>query len=813
MPLLLKASIKRTYAENLLNDISLNRGQYFLFVAKSTPWEATAGVSADIVPVTPPDTVEDEYGVMRSVIGYKKLDPSKIVFALDRVPWEIGTYDAYEDDESLFDEDSPKNFFVVTSANNVYKCLKAGSGNSIVEPTHTSTEALEYSDGYTWKYLATVKESLLPYELTDYIPITYAISEQDSIGSPSDSETTLQFNAQKAAVNGQITRIDIVDTGITSGGASAAVYLGSEYGARFAVGVTGSTTATASFGVGDYFTVTSSTNTNAFSLPVSDISNYIGYVLRVVGVSGSGTNPSDVNNYGIIHGVTASSNEYTFTVRGEHTPFLFSLSGGGQVYYDIIPYVRISGDGNGAYAFAQTGLSGTAEWRNITAVDVIDGGEDYSQAAVEVVSPKADGTSGNTVHPTFKAVLPPKGGHGVNILKELNVKDVVMIATVDENDNAIIQTGGSYRKFGIIKDPVLNDGSGIIAGSNLPYYRDLILLYTGNSYSSLSGFQNAYFDGSANNFIIGRESYALFPVAQATSYSDLVSNEKRVQVKVRGTGLNPISWIDRLENYDLSLTTAKTGFLVGEKLTQNIPAGVSIAALGGITYAFGISAEGTIISATSSVLGVRVTRNAFVRGTSSSLNVTGQDSGVTASLAGVSLSYGEEVFVNRGFSFASEAGLTRPFFKIISAGVPYYESASVPSYTGLTVLRMSKVTGMSDFTSTTWQNGDRVEQGVSGSYLYDYASGTVYSWSRTDASNGLLYVTEPFGIFKSVANGNGLTASRLNDSGGINTGYRVAGVSAPGIDIHSGEIIYINSIKPIQRLPNQSEEFRLRVGF
>lgn len=812
MPLLLKASIKRTYAENLLNDVALNRGQYFLFVAKGTPWEATVGASADTIPVTPPDTVEDEYNVMRSVIGYKKIDPSKIVFAVERVPWEIGRYDAYEDNEELFNEDDPKNFYVVTSANNIYKCLKSGSGNSVVEPVHVTTDPLEYSDGYTWKYLATVKESLLPYELSDYIPVNYAVVQQETLEI--DSESTLQFNAQRGAVNGQITRIEIIDTGITSGGASAAVYLGSEYGARFAVGVTGSTASTASFGVGDYLTITSSTNTNSFSLPVSDINNYIGYVLRIVGVSGSGTNPSDVNKYGIIHGVTASSNQYTFTVRGEHEPFVFSFPGGSnQVYYDIIPYVRISGDGNGAYAFARTGASGSADWRSITAIDLIDGGEDYSQTSVQVVSQKSDGSSDNTVHPTFKAVLPPKGGHGSNILKELNVKDVILIALLDENDESVVQTGGSYRKFGIIKDPILNDGSGVIAGSQSPYFRNLILLYTGNSYSTLAGLQGAYFNGSATNFIIGKESYATFPVVEANAYSELVANEKRVQVKVKNTAVNPITWIDRLDNYDLTLSAAKSGFLVGEKLVQSIPAGISIGSLGGITYAFGISAEGTIISASPNSLGVRVSRNAFVKGTSSTLFVTGNDSGVTASLAGVSLSYGEYVYVNRGLSFATEAGLTREFFKIISASVPYFEEASVPSYTGLTVLEMSKVTGMSDFTNTTWENGDFIEQGISGSYLYDYASATVYRWTPTDTSSGFLYVTEPFGLFKNFADAHGLTNSRLNDISGINQGYRIARVTEPAIDIHSGEIIYINSIKPIQRLPNQSEEFRLRVGF
>jgi hypothetical protein len=413
----------------------------------------------------------------------------------------------------------------------------------------------------------------------------------------------------------------------------------------------------------------------------------------------------------------------------------------------------------------------------------------------------------------MKAVLPPKGGHASNILKELNVQDVIMVATIDSNDEAIISTGGSYRKFGIIRNPIVNDNSDVVAGSQSPYYRDLVLQYLGASYNSLVGFQGAYFDGSASNFIVGKESYATFPVVAATAYNTTTAGEKRVQVQVKNSASQPITWLDRLQYYDLLLSPSKSGFLTGEKVTQNIPAGISIGALGGITYAFGISAEGTIVSATNSLLSVRVTRNAFVSGTSSTLQITGYNSGVTATVAGVSLSYGENVYVNRGLSLATEAGQTREFFKIISASVPYFAAATVPSYSGLTVLRMTKPTGLSNFTDTTWQNGDFVQQGASGSYLYDYASGTVYKWSRTDVSNGLLYISEPFGNFKYV-DVNGATLSRLNTAGGVvNQGYSVAGISAPGIDIHSGEIIYINSIQPIQRLPNQSEEFRLRVGF
>ena len=102
MPILLKTSIKKTYAEALLNDIASNRNQYFLFVGKSTPWDATVGASADIVPVVPTNTDLDEYNTMRSILGYKKLDPSKIVFALPRNEWSNRVFDAYQDNVDMF---------------------------------------------------------------------------------------------------------------------------------------------------------------------------------------------------------------------------------------------------------------------------------------------------------------------------------------------------------------------------------------------------------------------------------------------------------------------------------------------------------------------------------------------------------------------------------------------------------------------------------------------------------------------------------------------------------------------------------------
>jgi hypothetical protein len=140
MPLLLKTSIKRAFAESFLTEIAANRANHYLFIAKTTPWPETAGASADVIPVVPADTVRAEYDVMRSIIGYKQIDPSKIVFALPRIGWSAGSvYDVYRDDVELFNPDAPSNFYVVTDANNIYKCVGATAGTARTISKSTGT--------------------------------------------------------------------------------------------------------------------------------------------------------------------------------------------------------------------------------------------------------------------------------------------------------------------------------------------------------------------------------------------------------------------------------------------------------------------------------------------------------------------------------------------------------------------------------------------------------------------------------------------------------------------------------------------------
>jgi hypothetical protein len=809
MPAYLKASIKRSYAEGFLNELERNDNQYFFFVAKPTAWETAGGDNSPPTPGTAeyPDSDENEREIMRNIIGYKKLNPKNILFALPRYEWESGTvYDQYSDREGLFDTDDPKIFYVVTDENNLYKCLTRqtvdgtynGQGKpSTIKPTGTLTTPFALSDGYTWKYLATIRSSDLPYELTDYIPV-------DFITSRDDTESTNQYAAQATAVSGEFTRLDF----ITNGGVCAAAYNQTQLASNTALRL-GTYAETAGEKIVK-LKVEDSGN-------VQNPANKAGYILRVVN---STTNPQTINNYGVIteSGNTGASNELVyFKIQDDAIDFTVtnpSVGGVDFTTFEILPRIRITGDGSGAYAFPVMDSSNNT----ITGVNLINRGEDYTQASVFVTTSIA--TQPTKIHPTITPVLAPKGGHGSNILKELNVKDIIVIVEVLEEDEDKFIGGGSYRQFGIVKNPILNNGSKTVAGSADPYYRDITLLYDGSQHATrdLNEWKAVLFTGSNANFIWGTESSVGSKISQLRSVSNL-GNECRLIVKVKNIGGNYITYQSRPNDLILTFSGGVdiTGFITGETVTQNIPAGTTVASpdpnlTAGISYGYDINTTGTVVSRQTNKLIVRTERNSFVSG---QVEVIGSASGASAAPSAVAPRYGEYSWVyNPPYNaFYSEGG-TYDIFRIIEVGSPYFDLNETPAYTGLTILSLgtsvSGSTGGIDVTSAaltqnSFSNGDFVQQGSSGDAFGSYASGTVYNWEFINSSSGRLYLTDVFGTFRNVSQ-NGITGSTLG-------AYIVTDVASPDIDPSSGEIIYINNIRPISRVKGQSEEFRLRLGF
>lgn len=784
----LKASIERSYAESFLAELERNENQYFFFVAKGTTWANENSPSAYS------DTVAAEYQVMNEIIGYKKLNPQNILFALPRYEWTSGTvYDQYDDTVDLFDDTDPAIFYVVTDANHVYKCLGNNGANatgSTVKPTHVTSEAVTLGDGYVWKYLATIKEGDLPYELTDYIPVDVATIS-------SDNETQNQYNTQLEAVNGEITRIDVDNTATPGVYPYAYNQTIAGDGTPYLVEVAGFTEISSTVKRVRVTEAASRDRINILTSTTPD--SLVGYVMRV---SASAANPAEVNNYGVITAVSTATNEITFTVENDAMDFVVTpTTQTSKAAVDFLPYIKIVGDGSGAFAFPTMNTD-----KEITAVDIQtqgNGGRNYSKVLLEVTSEVQAGTD----HPTLTAVLSPKGGHGSNILKELNIKDILIIVDIGEEDQNKFITGGTYRQFGIIKNPRLLGGTALLAGQNNPYYRDITLIRKDAVPDA------AHFDGSADNYIIGTESFALAKVDAIKTAPN--SQTKLVTLKTLNSSGRFVSRLDRIRDYSLSVSNAME-FFDGETVSQSVPAGSVITTTSGdgISFGYDLDVSGTVLDSNAGNLYVRVTSEGnFVSG----YTISGAQSGVSGDVNGVEVTNGELVVVTKSsggnVQVVQNENTVQKLYRVVETGQSYFDLNNTPSYSGLHVLgvatSVSGATGTLDIsyaplTQNSFSSGDLVHQGVTGEFGH-YATGQVYRWNFVNPSYGLLYLTNVTGRFRDVQT-YGATGAAFGE-------YVISTVTLPEIDPTSGEILYINNVRPVTRGTGQTEEFRLRLGF
>lgn len=788
---LIKASLQRSYAESFLTDLERNDNHYFLFVAKGTTW------ANENAPPSYTDTVYSENELMNNIIAYKKISPSNVVFALPRYEWTAGTsYDQYDDTVNLFDENDPKIFYVVTEDNHIFKCLgNSGGVASQVKPTIPGSPLpFSTSDGYRWKYLATLIESDIPYELTDYMPVDYARTSDAT-------ETTNQYNTQQQAIAGDITRIALTN----ASGACAGVYTNSIF--RTSATSTATVVDVAGFTKVDSTTkIVKVTNLDSLSRirAATNLQNYVGYAMRVEKTT---RNPNELGNYGLIVGVTdMGSAGITFAVKNDAIDFVVSptISASQYASVEITPFVRIIGDGSGAYASTVMNSNKT-----IREVVVVNPGYDYSRATAQIHSPKTD----VTVHPTLRVVLSPKGGHGSNILKELNVKDVIVIIDIGEQDSDKFLGAGSYRQFGFVKNPVLSDGTNRVAGSDSQAYRDISLLVPQSSYSE------SHFRGDRFNIIVGNETNSSAKVVSVKSVESIaVGNSSQIKPTLKTAVCSSPSFIsakDRLNRYELVLDRNNPGYLVGETVRQVLPAGSVLQT--GATYGFDLVARATVMSVLKNTMSVELLSPTGFVSNVTGATLEGLISRANAEISDVRKSFGEPVFVVREFGGKAEVVSndegTLLDYRVADVGEAYFDLDQTPSYSGLYSLLISSsvnsATGGIDITSfqltrNSFSVGDRVTQG-STSGVSNYATGVVYHWDFINPSRGRLYVTDVLGKFISVDT-HGLTGTTLGN-------FVVSSVSKPEIKASSGEVLYIENVRPIQRTLGQEEEFRIRLGF
>ena len=258
MPAIITNKFRLHNASNFVESFSESSPNlYYLAIGSPQAFAtSTAGDSrtqfegTDASPLTPVDSVSDEFYVFDDVIAAKKIASTDVSRVVPRRNWTTGTvYDYYRHDygqyikgssSSLVTADSgatqlfDATFYVLSSDNNVYKVLdNNGGAASTVEPTGTSTSVLSTGDGYKWKYMYTLTAS----EQVNFLSTDFMHCSTDSTVSAAATDGAIDIVKIKTAGSGGTngTHTGVAIRGDGSGGVASVTVSG---GAVTAVTVT-----------------------------------------------------------------------------------------------------------------------------------------------------------------------------------------------------------------------------------------------------------------------------------------------------------------------------------------------------------------------------------------------------------------------------------------------------------------------------------------------------------------------------------------------------------------------------------------------
>ena len=180
MAFLLKDTIHRSLVDSVYNEFLSRRANYYYFIGNIIEWASPQ------TPGTPEVTRDYEYSTRNGILSVKKINLRDISYVVPRVNWTTGT--VYDQFDGNYSASSPAysgatslktaNFYVLTSAFGVYKCIfNNNNAVSTVEPSGQDITTLTTADGYVWKYLYTIPLSSQNRFLTsDFMPVQRAVT-------------------------------------------------------------------------------------------------------------------------------------------------------------------------------------------------------------------------------------------------------------------------------------------------------------------------------------------------------------------------------------------------------------------------------------------------------------------------------------------------------------------------------------------------------------------------------------------------------------------------------------------------------------
>ena len=146
--------------------------------------------------------------------------------------------------------------------------------------------------------------------------------------------------------------------------------------------------------------------------------------------------------------------------------------------------VPIKGDGTGAECTIVVDAN-----QQVSSVTVSSQGSGYTFGNVDLV---AGGVPTGTTRPTFDVIIPPQGGHGADIYRELGAYNVLLYSRI-ENDstNPDFITGNQIARVGVVENPQQFGSTSLLTADKASALNALKLVGTGYSTATFSG--DSYF--------------------------------------------------------------------------------------------------------------------------------------------------------------------------------------------------------------------------------------------------------------------------------------------------------------------------------
>lgn len=760
--------------ENLKSSFSYLSDSYWLLgVGKISPWLSSTGAEQDNVPPQNVDCVKSDTDFWRDAFAFKKINSSDVSLVIPRNDWEVGqVYDAYRDDVDLYDDITPSKFYVLVDEERVYKCIDNNYGTSSqVAPTHTDYQIRTLSDGYRWKYLYSITDSSRKFltkssaGILGYMPVEFltSINEND--------ERVSQWDVQNAAVNGAIDYISL-DENLKSNIISTKVVFSAAENQIASAATAGSSNV-------------------ILAGPNLVLSNnyYNNYILKIDAGSGAGQQR-------VISSYVAGSNTATVTLDSPLDVGVTAGTGSDASLYSIYPYIKIIGDGssynnslytqstsaiaNVVFASGSTGVTGA---KYIDSIELVDSGKNYTYATVSIISGLtfAPGITGD-LSQLATAVMSPIGGHGSNPVKELGAAGIMITTDLNQSENNNLTIENDYRQFCLIKNAKLNN----------PRVR-LMLSYCGISGSFAAG-------ATATQGIVGIEGNSLYDA------SGKIVEWNAGPLGTTGTAELILSNINK--TFALGgIINGVTAFNITE-IKYNTYAGQELR----LTQRLKLSPFSTVFSTGTEFtkgyysIGVGNTASNISRSRSTGRIYNWDVENGTNSAGNLYLEY-----VNGTPNIGEYVSQITPDFIALTGFTPIGKIIEIDEDQDITDVIYDQTTqlnlnydGSVIFNSSSFDLDDTVNS-LSGSNVVGV--GKVIDWSAgASGTTGYLRILGTTGNF-SVGN-------KILYNNSSTTGSSISSViSTPDILYHSGEIMYIQNIRPITRSIEQKEEIKLIIQF